>query len=189
MVLPARAAGGPWTARCTGGASIRNAELSGHQRRLVYAHDGAIEVLECDGHDEGTMRTHARKKTTARVVSPAAVASSVAGLRLSPPRLNIGAVARGHDKKGLGSSVASCRIALAKHETRPEIESSLTLSPACADLGLSIERLRASVRRHRSIEHAIWARRSIRPKHRTCRPTPAWWRINGGRSPCTGRAI
>jgi hypothetical protein len=32
-------------------------------------------------------------------------------------------------------------------------------------------------------------RGSIRPKHRTCRPTPAWWRIRGGRSPCTGRAI
>jgi hypothetical protein len=31
--------------------------------------------------------------------------------------------------------------------------------------------------------------RSITPKHRTCRPTPTWWRMRGGRSPCTGRAI
>ena len=41
-------------------------------------------------------------KTTARVVSPAAAAVSMAGTRLTPPRLDIGAGGRDHDKKSHG---------------------------------------------------------------------------------------
>ena len=49
--------------------------------------------------------------------------------------------------------------------------------------------LRESVRRHRRAQGGSPMRRSIRLTHRTYRPTPAWWRMRGGRSPCTGRAF
>src|SRR5262249_12667842 len=52
-------------------------------------------------------------------------------------------------------SVAPCQLALPRHETDPEIASSLTLSPQLADRALWDQRLRASVRPKRAIVMAM----------------------------------
>src|SRR5262249_37924475 len=55
----------------------------------------------------------------------------------------------GHLNSGSSPSVVSWLVAFSRHETDPEIEGSLTLSPRCAVWGHWNQRMPASVRAYR----------------------------------------